>query len=55
MWEYQTIAKNWKKVTSGKCILDIITNRVRLDFKFPNNRQNQFRTLNNDELDTEEA
>ena len=33
-------AKNWKKLTSDKYILDIVTNGLRLDFKeFPKNRQ----------------
>ena len=45
-------AKNWKKLTSDKYILDIVTNGLRLDFKeIPENRQYQFRTLKNDELD----
>ena len=36
-------AKNWKKLTSDKYILDIVTNGLRLDFKeFPKNRQYQF-------------
>ena len=26
-------AKNWKKLTSDKYILDIVTNGLRLDFK----------------------
>ena len=26
-------AKNWKKLTSDKYILDIVTNELRLDFK----------------------
>ena len=44
-------AKTWKKLTSDKYILHIITNGLRLDFKeFPKNRQYQFRTLKNDEL-----
>ena len=43
-------AKNWKKLTSDKYILDIVTNRLRLDFKeIPKNRQYQFRTLKNGE------
>ena len=49
-------AKSWKKLSSDKYILDIVANRLRLDFKeFPKNRQYLFRTLKNDELDTEEA
>ena len=49
-------AKNWKKLTSDKYILDIVTNRLRLDFKeIPKNRQYQFRTLKNDELDIVKA
>ena len=49
-------AKNWKKLTSDKYILDIVTNGLRLDFKeIPKNRQYQFRTLKNDELDIIEA
>ena len=40
----ELFAKNWKKLTSGKYILDIIANGLRLDFKeFPENRQYQFR------------
>ena len=43
-------AKNWKKLTSDKYILDIVTNGLRLDFKeIPKNRQYQFRTLKNGE------
>ena len=49
-------AKNWKKITSDKYILDIVTNGLRLDFKeIPKNRQYQFRTLKNDELDIVKA
>ena len=49
-------AKNWKKLTSDKYILDIVTNGLRLDFKeFPDNRQYQFRPLKNDELDVVKA
>ena len=49
-------AKNWKKLTSDKYILDIVTNGLRLDFKeIPENRQYQFRTLKNDELDLVKA
>ena len=49
-------AKNWKKLTSDKYILDIVTNGLRLDFKeFPENRQYQFRPLKNDELDVVKA
>ena len=49
-------AKNWKKITSDKYILDIVTNGLRLDFKeIPTNRQYQFRTLKNDELDIVKA
>ena len=49
-------AKNWKKLTSDKYILDIVTNGLRLDFKeIPENRQYQFRTLKNDELDIVKA
>ena len=39
-------AKTWKKLSSDKYILDIVANRLRLDFKeFPKNRQYLFRTL----------
>ena len=49
-------ARNWKKITSDKYILDIVTNGLRLDFKeIPKNRQYQFRTLKNDELDIVKA
>ena len=49
-------AKNWKKLTSDKYILDIVTNGLRLDFKeFPENRQYQFRPLKNDELNVVKA
>ena len=49
-------AKNWKKLTSDKYILDIVTNGLRLDFKeIPKNRQYQFRTLKNDELEIVKA
>ena len=49
-------AENWKKLTSDKYILDIVTNELRLDFKeIPKNRQYHFRTLKNDELDIEKA
>ena len=49
-------AKNWRKLTSDKYILDIVTNGLRLDFKeIPKNRQYQFRTLKNDKLDIAEA
>ena len=49
-------AKNWKKLTSDKYIWDIVTNGLRLDFKeIPKNRQYQFRTLKNDELDIVKA
>ena len=44
-------AKNWKKLTSDKYILDIVTNGLRLDFKeFPENRQYQFRPMMNSML-----
>ena len=50
------LVKNWKKFTSDKYILDIVTNGLQLDFKeFPKNRQYQSRTLKNDELDIAEA
>ena len=49
-------AKTWKKLRSDKYILDIVTNGLRLDFKeIPKNRQYQFRTLKNDELDIVKA
>ena len=49
-------AKNWKKITSDKYILDIVTNGLRLDFKeIPKNRKYQFRTLKNDEVDIVET
>ena len=52
----ELFAKNWNKLTSDKYILDIAKNGLRLDFKeFPKNRQYQFRTLKNDELDIVEA
>ena len=36
----KVFAKNWKKLSSDKYIIDIVTNRLRSDFKeFPNNRQ----------------
>ena len=36
----KVFAKNWKKSSSDKYIIDIVTNRLRSDFKeFPNNRQ----------------
>lgn len=44
-------AKNWEKLTSDTYILDIIKNGLRLDFKeFPQNRQYQFKTLKDEEL-----
>ena len=49
-------AKSWRKLTSDKYILDIATNGLRLDFKeIPKNRQYQFRTLKNDDLDIAKA
>ena len=50
------LLKTGKKLTSDKYILDIATNGLRLDFKeITENRQYQFRTLKNDELDVVKA
>ena len=36
----KVFAKNWKKLSSDKYIIDIVTNRLRSDFKeFPNSRK----------------
>ena len=52
MDENKLFTKNWKKSTSDKYILDIVTNGLRLDFKeIRKTRQYQFRILKNDELD----
>ena len=49
-------AKNWKKLISDKYILDIATNRLRLNLKeFSKNRQCQSKILKNDELDIVEV
>ena len=42
---------NWKKLTRGKYILDIVTKGLRLDFEeYLKNRQYQFIALQIDEL-----
>ena len=49
-------AKNWKKLISDKYILDIATNRLRLNLKeFSKSRQCQSKILKNDELDIVEV
>ena len=44
-------AANWGKLVSGKYVLDIITNGLKLGFKeIPKNRQYWFKKLKDDEL-----